>query len=168
MLSHRRKPWVLQKVQMGSIHMSRNSFLKGPNIIFMFTGSLSILLLLVSFSHVNTCAIFHFFLNGPDVNTVLACQLLKLSFWHASYLNYIWWVIRCYELMWKDSLEISRFVDPFCVWFCSYLHYGLLAARAEILSVKITGHPCILKGFDGMLRKLTYTSTHLDMHRYLY
>ncbi|CAN6454530.1 unnamed protein product [Victoria cruziana] len=31
----------------------------------------------------------------------------------------------------------------------SYLHYGLLAARAEILSVKITGHPCILKGFDG-------------------
>ncbi|XP_031494383.1 apyrase 1-like isoform X2 [Nymphaea colorata] len=32
----------------------------------------------------------------------------------------------------------------------SYLHYGLLAARAEILkSVKSTGHPCVLKGFDG-------------------
>ncbi|XVE62650.1 hypothetical protein DITRI_Ditri06bG0135900 [Diplodiscus trichospermus] len=32
----------------------------------------------------------------------------------------------------------------------SYLHYGLLAARAEILKVsEASGNPCILEGFDG-------------------
>lgn len=33
----------------------------------------------------------------------------------------------------------------------SYLHYGLLAARAEILKVtEDSGSPCIVPGFDGM------------------
>ncbi|KAK5840793.1 hypothetical protein PVK06_009697 [Gossypium arboreum] len=32
----------------------------------------------------------------------------------------------------------------------SYLHYGLLAARAEILkATEDSGNPCILEGFDG-------------------
>ncbi|KAB2058177.1 hypothetical protein ES319_A11G216500v1 [Gossypium barbadense] len=32
----------------------------------------------------------------------------------------------------------------------SYLHYGLLATRAEILkATKDSGNPCILEGFDG-------------------
>lgn len=34
---------------------------------------------------------------------------------------------------------------------CSYLHYGLLAARAEILKVtKESGSPCILTGHHGI------------------
>ncbi|KAF5941283.1 hypothetical protein HYC85_022450 [Camellia sinensis] len=32
----------------------------------------------------------------------------------------------------------------------SYLHYGLLAARAEILKVENSGSPCILVGYQGM------------------
>ncbi|XAR68680.1 Apyrase [Bertholletia excelsa] len=31
----------------------------------------------------------------------------------------------------------------------SYLHYGLLAARAEILKVEDSGNPCILAGYHG-------------------
>lgn len=31
----------------------------------------------------------------------------------------------------------------------SYLNYGLLAARAEILKVGNSGSPCILVGYDG-------------------
>lgn len=35
----------------------------------------------------------------------------------------------------------------------SYLHYGLLAARAEILKVtKDSDNPCILAGYDGMFK----------------
>ncbi|TYH13628.1 hypothetical protein ES288_A06G153700v1 [Gossypium darwinii] len=37
----------------------------------------------------------------------------------------------------------------------SYLHYGLLAARAEILkATEDSGNPCILEGFDGMFEFL--------------
>jgi len=33
----------------------------------------------------------------------------------------------------------------------SYLHYGLLAARAEILKVSgDSGNPCILEGYEGI------------------
>ena len=33
---------------------------------------------------------------------------------------------------------------------CSYLHYGLLAARAEILKVsEDSNNPCIVAGYDG-------------------
>ncbi|TYI15735.1 hypothetical protein ES332_A08G206700v1 [Gossypium tomentosum] len=39
----------------------------------------------------------------------------------------------------------------------SYLHYGLLAARAEILkATEDSGNPCILEGFDGMGFKNCY------------
>lgn len=35
-------------------------------------------------------------------------------------------------------------------FFCSYLHYGLLAARAEILKVdEESGNPCLLMGYNG-------------------
>lgn len=37
--------------------------------------------------------------------------------------------------------------------FCSYLHYGLLAARAEILkAVGDSSNPCILAGFHGIVK----------------
>ncbi|XP_016665597.1 apyrase 2-like isoform X1 [Gossypium hirsutum] len=37
----------------------------------------------------------------------------------------------------------------------SYLHYGLLVARAEILkATEDSGNPCILEGFDGMFEFL--------------
>lgn len=31
----------------------------------------------------------------------------------------------------------------------SYLHYGLFAARAELLKVEDSGSPCILAGYEG-------------------
>ncbi|KAK9289550.1 hypothetical protein L1049_007706 [Liquidambar formosana] len=38
----------------------------------------------------------------------------------------------------------------YCLYVHSYLHYGLLAARADILKVvKDSGNPCILAGYHG-------------------
>ena len=55
------------------------------------------------------------------------------------------------------NFVVYKFINLQCLsslrlLFCSYLHYGLLAARAEIL--KAVGHaenPCILTGYQGIL-----------------
>lgn len=52
----------------------------------------------------------------------------------------------------KD-LSIPRILMLYSLFLtCSYLHYGLLAARAEILKVEEQdGSPCILAGYNGKL-----------------
>lgn len=54
------------------------------------------------------------------------------------------------------SLQFSQNFVPRLIWLLhlvySYLNYGLLAARAEILKVsEDSGNPCILVGYDGIL-----------------
>lgn len=48
------------------------------------------------------------------------------------------------------KIIILLFIDKIYASVCSYLYYGLLAARAEILKIGgESGNPCILAGFDG-------------------
>ncbi|CAI0433861.1 unnamed protein product [Linum tenue] len=51
---------------------------------------------------------------------------------------------------------------------CSYLHYGLLAARAEILKVSDgSSNPCVLGGYDGTVNCFVIGKIHsLDFMSY--
>ena len=64
-------------------------------------------------------------------------------------------------------------MQPSLIWplqlVYSYLRYGLLAARAELLKVSgESGNPCILAGFDGMLSSLISMWLNLLYHFYFW
>lgn len=47
---------------------------------------------------------------------------------------------------------------------CSYLHYGLLAARAEILKAsEDSSNPCLLVGYDGMTNYFIFKRSDFAM-----
>lgn len=56
-----------------------------------------------------------------------------------------------------NDLDNAFFLMQSIFPFCSYLHYGLLAARAEILKIdQESGNPCLPTGYVGELKSTCY------------